>query len=70
MIEQAIMPESQIGQVTVSAESNLYKISDLTAAESAEWDAYVMAAPDGLPLHLSGWRDVMQRNSFLRAFLT
>lgn len=34
-------------------------VRELTAPERAAWDAYVRAAPGGLPLHLSGWRDVL-----------
>lgn len=33
----------------------------LADATCPAWDGYVRAAPDGLPLHLSGWREVMSR---------
>ncbi len=36
-------------------------VDALTADTCGEWDAYVRSARDGLPLHLSGWRQVMQK---------
>ena len=36
-------------------------IDALTADTCDKWDAYVQFARDGLPLHLSGWRQVMQK---------
>lgn len=35
-------------------------VSQLSDIERAEWDAYVNASVHGLPLHLSGWQDVLQ----------
>jgi FemAB-related protein (PEP-CTERM system-associated) len=34
-------------------------ITELTAQECPTWDAYVESHVAGLPLHLSGWRDVL-----------
>jgi FemAB-related protein (PEP-CTERM system-associated) len=50
--------------VTLAAESlaqNSIVVDALTAETCGEWDAYVRSAQDGLPLHLSGWRQVMQK---------
>lgn len=40
----------------MSAEIVVYELRN---AEQAEWDSYVTAAPDGLPTHLAGWRQVL-----------
>jgi FemAB-related protein (PEP-CTERM system-associated) len=37
------------------------RISELTEEQRPQWDAYVRNAAAGLPQHLSGWRDVLQR---------
>ena len=39
---------------------NAFVISDLTDDNCKAWDAYVRSAQVGLPLHLSGWRHVLQ----------
>ena len=39
----------------------MLQITDLTPDLSSAWDAYVKQASAGLPLHLSGWREVLQR---------
>ncbi len=47
--------------MTIDVDSLVQKpiVVDVLEAEGDEWDTYVQAAPDGLPLHLSGWKDVM-----------
>ena len=35
-------------------------VTELTDNERVEWDEYVQASADGLPLHLSGWQDVLR----------
>ncbi len=40
---------------------NTIVVDPLTEDSCAEWDAYVQPLPEGLPLHLSGWRDVMRK---------
>ena len=35
-------------------------VTELTHQDRADWDAYVRAAPGGLPQHLSAWRDVLE----------
>ncbi len=35
------------------------RVTELTYAERGLWDAFVQAAPHGLPQHLSGWQDVL-----------
>jgi len=37
------------------------RISELTELQRPQWDEYVHSAADGLPQHLSGWRDVLER---------
>jgi len=39
----------------------LTTITELTDQECPAWDAYVQDAADGLPHHLSGWRQVLRR---------
>lgn len=46
--------------VTESLVQNSIVVDGLTADSCGEWDAYVRSAAGGLPLHLSGWRHVMQ----------
>ena len=36
-------------------------IGELTDDTRIDWDAYVRSAPEGLPTHLSGWRDVLRK---------
>lgn len=36
-------------------------IRELVDDDRPIWDAYVREAPDGLPQHLSGWRDVLRK---------
>ena len=38
-------------------------ITELTASERPEWDSYVRQSPLGLPHHLSGWQQVLQRTN-------
>lgn len=45
----------------LAEERTLLTITELTNELAPAWDDYVRAAPGGLPLHLSGWRDVMRR---------
>lgn len=35
------------------------RVLPLTDADRSRWDRYVQCHPDGLPQHLSGWRDVL-----------
>ncbi len=43
-----------------SLERNRIIVQEVTQATCAEWDAFVRQAACGLPLHLSGWRQVMR----------
>ncbi len=43
-----------------TAAGSTIAVQELDQSRSAEWDAFVRRAPGGLPLHLSGWRQVMQ----------
>lgn len=36
-------------------------VHELNQADCADWDEFVRSTPGGLPLHLSGWREVMQK---------
>ena len=36
-------------------------IDEITSDTGGEWDAYIHSAQDSLPLHLYGWRHVMQK---------
>ena len=36
-------------------------LCELTDDTRIDWDAYVRSAPEGLPTHLSGWRDVLRK---------
>jgi len=47
--------------MTENLVQNTITIEALAEESCAEWDAYVQSAPDGLPLHLSGWRDVLNK---------
>ena len=38
-------------------------IGQLTDDTRSGWDAYVRSAPEGLPTHLSGWKDVLRKTS-------
>jgi FemAB-related protein (PEP-CTERM system-associated) len=46
---------------TESLVQNPIVVDALTADTCSEWDAYVRSARNGLPLHLSGWRQVMHK---------
>ncbi len=37
------------------------RVSELTFADRARWDAFVQASPHGLPQHLCAWQDVLSR---------
>ncbi len=60
MMEQTLVSGMQM-QELVSAEATTLQIEVLNDADTAAWDAYVQKSPNGLPLHLSSWRDVMRR---------
>jgi FemAB-related protein (PEP-CTERM system-associated) len=40
-------------------ERTMLEVQELSEASRAEWDAFVRSTPGGLPLHLSGWQDVL-----------
>ncbi|HMR68480.1 MAG TPA: hypothetical protein PKE64_31100, partial [Anaerolineae bacterium] len=45
-------------------------VTELTEKEWLDWDAYVTAAPFGLPQHLSGWRQILhQTNGYETRYL-
>jgi FemAB-related protein (PEP-CTERM system-associated) len=45
-------------------------VTDLTTDLVPAWDTYVRQSPGGLPLHLSGWREVLQKTySYETAYL-
>lgn len=45
-------------------------MTELTEKERLDWDAYVTAAPFGLPQHLSGWREILhQTNGYETRYL-
>ncbi len=46
--------------MTDSAATNSLVFERLTANTADQWDEYVRSAENGLPLHLSGWRQVME----------
>lgn len=37
------------------------RVTELTRGERGLWDAFVRAAPHGLPQHLSGWQEVLSK---------
>ncbi len=47
--------------LTASLVQDTLVVDPLTEDSCTEWDAYVQSAAGGLPLHLSGWRDVMHK---------
>jgi FemAB-related protein (PEP-CTERM system-associated) len=50
-----------VTSATESIAENSIIVDALTADRCREWDAYVRSARDGLPLHLSGWRQVLHK---------
>ena len=47
----------------------MFAITELTEADRAEWDGYVRRSSQGLPQHLSGWRDVLAGGAYETHFL-
>lgn len=41
----------------------MIEVIELTEATSQAWDSYVHVAGGGMPLHLSGWRSILERTS-------
>lgn len=50
-----------MNMITEGYEQMSIAVDFLTANGRSDWDAYVQTHSDGLPLHLSAWRDVMQQ---------
>lgn len=43
-------------------------VSEVTEQECPAWDAYVEASAGGLPLHLTGWRDVLAKTNGYKTY--
>lgn len=52
----AIVPETRHA---VGAAAKPLRVVEWTPASAAAWDAFVQQSPQGLPQHLSGWRQVL-----------
>lgn len=59
-MEQTLVSTIQMHE-RISAETFALQIEVLNDTDAVAWDAYVQKSPNGLPLHLSGWQDVMRR---------
>ncbi len=50
-----------ISTITPQQIDTKVSIHALTDGKRTDWDAYVQAAPNGLPMHLSSWQTIMYR---------